>query len=133
MQTLPTFKGLRVAACPKATVSTRMAYMGRQQLAVKASVIAEPATLEVKTIDGGAAGSASLSLKIADPATGKGLVHRYVVMVRQNARQVSRQAVAMGYFSLNAANPSYQLGLPSNTTSIPHFYRVMLALSLGER
>lgn len=97
MQTLPSFKGLRVAACPKASISARTANVGRQQLAVKASVVAEPATLEVKTIDGGAAGSASLALKIADPATGKGLVHRYVVMVRQNARQVSVHAVAMGY------------------------------------
>jgi len=96
--------------------------VGRQQLAVKASIVAEPATLEVKTIDGGAAGSASLSLKIADPTTGKGLVHRYVVMVRQNARQVSRQAMAMGYFLcmpqislINSDSPLTQHSFPPFT------------------
>ena len=54
----------------------------------KASVVAEPASLDVKSTDGSAAGKASLSLRVADPETANGLVHRYVVMVRQNMRQV---------------------------------------------
>jgi len=60
----------------------------RRAVTVKASVVAEPATLSVKSVDGSSAGTAALSLRVADPETSKGLVHRYVVMVRQNMRQV---------------------------------------------
>ncbi|KAG7674223.1 hypothetical protein Ndes2526B_g03974 [Nannochloris sp. 'desiccata'] len=49
--------------------------------------MAEPATIDVKNLDGSSAGSAALSLRIADNETSKGLVHRYLVMVRQNARR----------------------------------------------
>jgi len=59
----------------------------------KASVAAEPASLDVKSVDGKSAGTAALSLRVADPDTSKGLVHRYVVMVRQNMRQVRFQCV----------------------------------------
>ena len=62
----------------------------RRAVTVKASVVAEPATLSVKSVDGSSAGTAALSLRVADPETSKGLVHRYVVMVRQNMRQVRR-------------------------------------------
>ena len=72
--------------------SNRRAPNGRVQRATnivtKASVVAEPASLEVKSTDGSASGSASLSLRVADAETANGLVHRYVVMVRQNMRQV---------------------------------------------
>lgn len=56
---------------------------------INASMLAEPATLDVKKLDGSAAGAASLALRVADDDAAKGLVHRYLVMVRQNARRVS--------------------------------------------
>ena len=49
---------------------------------------AAPAQLTVKTTDGSDAGTASLSLRVADPQKAKGLVHRHVVTIMQNARQV---------------------------------------------
>lgn len=90
MQTIPSFTGFKpCSAAPRNTVPRKNTAQSRQQFVVRASVVAEPATLEVKTIDGSSAGTASLSLKVADPETAKGLVHRYLVMVRQNARRVS--------------------------------------------
>jgi large subunit ribosomal protein L4 len=70
--------------------SNRRAPNARVQTATitKASVVAEPASLEVKSTDGSSSGKASLSLRVADAETANGLVHRYVVMVRQNMRQV---------------------------------------------
>ena len=55
----------------------------------RAAITATPAPLDVKNFDGGAAGSAELSLKVAPPPSAKGLVHRYVTYVLQNARAVS--------------------------------------------
>ncbi|KAK9834734.1 hypothetical protein WJX74_008797 [Apatococcus lobatus] len=52
----------------------------------RAAITATPAPLDVKNFDGGAAGSAELSLKVAPPPTAKGLVHRYITYVLQNAR-----------------------------------------------
>jgi large subunit ribosomal protein L4 len=91
MQTMPTFVGLKAASSTIATrqVSVTLPRSSRQQLAVKASVMAEPATIDVKNLDGSSAGSAALSLRVADNETSKGLVHRYLVLVRQNARRVS--------------------------------------------
>ena len=37
--------------------------------------------------DGASAGTATLDVKVAKPDVAKGLVHKYVVMVRQNARR----------------------------------------------
>ena len=47
-------------------------------------------------LDGAAAGEATLALKTAKEATAVGLVHRYLVLVRQNARRVRRRARAGG-------------------------------------
>ena len=57
-------------------------------LVTRMSLKASPAELTVRNIDGGEAGKASLALQIADPAKSTGLVHRYIVTIRQNARQV---------------------------------------------
>jgi len=59
-------------------------------MVVRASVLAEPATIDIKGLDGSSAGTASLALRVADPDSSKGLVHRYLVMIRQNARRVSQ-------------------------------------------
>ena len=55
---------------------------------VRASKVAEPAVLAVKAFDGADAGTASLALKVAGDDTARHVVHRYLVMVRQNARGV---------------------------------------------
>lgn len=55
---------------------------------VRAAVAAKPVSVPVKTADGASAGSEELALGVAPPATAKGLVHRYLVYVQQNARQV---------------------------------------------
>lgn len=50
---------------------------------------AAPATLPVKTASNGSeAGTSSLTLKVADPEKAKGLVHRHVIKILQNQRQV---------------------------------------------
>lgn len=64
----------------------------RKSLSVKASVVAQPANVDVKTFDGSSSGSQDLSLRVAGRGTAKGLVHRYLVTVRQNARAVGSQA-----------------------------------------
>lgn len=64
----------------------------RKSLSVKASVVAHPATVDVKTFDGSSSGSQDLSLRVAGRKTAKGLVHRYLVTVRQNARAVGSRA-----------------------------------------
>lgn len=83
---IPGFTGLRAAVVAPRVAAKKMAVQ-RQQVAVRASVVAEPVALDVKTLDGAAAGTASLSLKVADSNASKGLVHRYLVMVRQNMRR----------------------------------------------
>jgi hypothetical protein len=55
---------------------------------VRASTVAEPATLDVKSIKGQTVGTESLSLKVADSNVARGLLHRYIVLIRQNAREV---------------------------------------------
>lgn len=67
----------------------RPAAAPRKLLTVRAAVVAEPATLSVKSTSGSDAGTESLALKVAPENTSKGLVHRYLVYVRQNARRVS--------------------------------------------
>jgi large subunit ribosomal protein L4 len=64
--------------------------VARRQVVVRAAVAAAPASLPVKAADGADAGSATLALKVAPEQTAKGLVHRYLVYVRQNARRVRR-------------------------------------------
>jgi hypothetical protein len=60
----------------------------RCSLQATCSAVAEPAVVEVKAFSGEAVGSERLSLKVADPYTAAGLVHRTVVTHRQNARRV---------------------------------------------
>ena len=64
-------------------------------LQVRAAIVAEPATVAIKGIDGSSKGSSTMALKVASDETAKGLVHRYLVTVRQNARQVRQQQLAL--------------------------------------
>ena len=63
----------------------------RRSSTIRASVVAQPAAVDVKTFDGSSSGSQDLSLRVAGRDTAKGLVHRYLVTVRQNARAVGRR------------------------------------------
>lgn len=56
---------------------------------VRAAVAAAPVQVPIKFVDGVSAGSEELSLGVAPANTAKGLVHRYLVYVQQNARRVS--------------------------------------------
>ena len=62
------------------------------RVVTQASRQAEPAQLTSKTFGAQDSGSEKLSLKVADPTASRGLVHRHVVLIQQNARQV-RDAV----------------------------------------
>ena len=60
-------------------------------LVVRASRLAEPAALPVKTLTGSDAGQASIALRVAEEDTATGLVHRYLTTVLRNARQVGHK------------------------------------------
>ena len=45
--------------------------------------------LAVQSLEGPSTGAEQLVLKVADAATARGLVHRHVLMLQQNARQVT--------------------------------------------
>ena len=86
MQALHSFMG---TAAPFRTARSSTAPVARPSLMVSAATVAAPVALPVKKLDGSDVGSsASISLRVADEDTANGLVHRYLVMVRQNARQV---------------------------------------------
>jgi hypothetical protein len=65
----------------------------RVAVAVRASAAAAPVSLPKKSVEGAALGEEQLSLKVATDSA-KGLVHRYLVYVQQNARRVSARARA---------------------------------------
>lgn len=65
---------------------------------VRSSAVSAPATLPLKSVEGQDIGTAQMALKVAGE-TGKGLVHRYLVMVQQNARQVGSE-IAKGWSSI---------------------------------
>jgi large subunit ribosomal protein L4 len=96
MQSLSsTFRGMALKADSRARAPQKNNVQTRRAIVTKASVVAEPASLDVKSVDGKSAGTAALSLKVASPETANGLVHRYVVMVRQNMRQVRILLIAL--------------------------------------
>lgn len=61
----------------------------RTAVTTQAAVQARPASIEVKNFDGSSSGTQELALQVAGRNSAKGLVHRYLVTVRQNARAVS--------------------------------------------
>lgn len=71
----------------------------RAPLRCSAAVSAErlpPSQVRKVAFDGAAAGEATLALKTAKESTAVGLVHRYLVLVRQNARRVRAPERALG-------------------------------------
>ena len=70
------------------SAAARPAAAPRAPLRVMAqSAPAPSASVPVKSLDGAGAGAVSMSLKVAGESA-KGLVHRYLVYVMQNARRV---------------------------------------------
>lgn len=58
----------------------------RSALVVTNAAVAQPATLPLKGVDGSDKGTQQLALRVAEESA-KGLVHRYLVLVQQNARR----------------------------------------------
>lgn len=110
MAQIASFTGFRPCSAPRAAASVARPAQQRSQLCVRASQVAAPASLEVKTMDGTAAGTASISLRVADETSAKGLVHRYLVMVRQNARQGNASTLTRGEVRGGGRKPYKQKG-----------------------
>lgn len=88
---MQTFVGLRATGTARQPIlHTKVGHVTcKRQLVVRASTLAEPANFDVKSFSGSSSGTASMALRVAEEDTAKGLVHRYLIMVRQNARRVS--------------------------------------------
>jgi large subunit ribosomal protein L4 len=76
------------AAVNGAALSAGTARMQRRQQP-RAAVTPRAAAIDAVTFDGAKTDGATLALKTARAEVARGLVHKYVVMVRQNARRVS--------------------------------------------
>lgn len=87
----PAFAGFKGVKPAVTSVSLKPA--SRQALVCNAGAAASPAALPYKAVDGSDKGTQQLSLKVAGDDTAKGLVHRYMVMVQQNARRVRLSAI----------------------------------------
>ena len=86
-------RGLSLGAAPRVRAQRSGAPCGAARAAAAAAEATEPqrmppATVRRVTFAGEPAGEATLALKTASEATAKGVVHRYLVLVRQNARRV---------------------------------------------
>ena len=106
---IPAFTGLKPATGQRQSAVAhrtvvRAPAAGRCLQPARASILADPAQLEVRSLDGSSAGSAQLALRVAEDDTQKGLVHRYLVLVQQNARRVSRPACSSHHCSSLAAS-----------------------------
>jgi hypothetical protein len=67
----------------------------RVSVVVRASAVAKPVALPAMAADGSDKGTQPLALKVAEESA-RALVHRYLVMVQQNARAVGGPPVAGG-------------------------------------
>lgn len=74
------------APCQQPAAATRRSR--QQALVVRASRVADPVLVDLKSFQGESVGKELLALKTADADTARGLVHRYIVMIQQNQRRV---------------------------------------------
>lgn len=95
----------------------------RRVVHVSASAIAPPVSILKKDADGNCKGTTRLALKVADDATANGLVHRYMVMVLQNARRVSALEFCT-YIACMVHAPLHGIYLWTNLAAL---YRELLA------
>ncbi|KAI8463072.1 MAG: plastid ribosomal protein L4 [Monoraphidium minutum] len=93
------------AARPVASSSSRT-----RTVAVRAAVAAAPVQVPVKTMDGASAGSEELALGVAPASSAKGLVHRYLVYVQQNARRGTASTLTRGEVRGGGKKPYKQKG-----------------------
>ena len=87
---------------------------------VSMSAVAAPAELTVKSFDGESAGTEQLALKVANRSTANGLVHRYLITVRQNNRAVRCTHYAPPNQRIRPSPPRctpYPASLPSHCLS----------------
>lgn len=93
---------LRAAAAPRAAPAPA-------RLAAVAEAAEEkrmpPSPVRRVALDGSAAGEATLALHTAKEASAVGLVHRYLTMVRQNARRVRGRAIRVWLLRRGVASP----------------------------
>ena len=90
MRAAPAMSGVKLSTtAPRRATTTTPAHAAR-----RTSVHALAAAIDQLTFDGAKSGSSTLELKTARAEVAKGLVHKYVVMVRQNARRVRARAIA---------------------------------------
>jgi len=73
-------------------------------------VEAAAAAVSKMTFEGAEAGTASLDLKVARSEVAKGLVHKYVVMVRQNARRGTASTLTKAEVAGGGRKPFKQKG-----------------------
>ena len=76
------------AAVTGAALSAGTTRLNRRQQQ-RPAVTPRAAAIDAVTFDGSKTDGATLELKTARAEVARGLVHKYVVMVRQNARRVS--------------------------------------------
>lgn len=89
---LPRREKMQVQRLPRAfSAASRPAPVARKVLTVCNSAVAKPASIPYKGADGSDKGTQQLALKVAED-TAKAVVHRYMVLVNQNARRVSQAA-----------------------------------------
>lgn len=85
------FGGLAMRASATVSGATLTATTNTNNKATTTRRVVTPRAAAVSRVgfDGAKAGDADLTLRVARAEVAKGLVHKYVVMVRQNARRVS--------------------------------------------
>lgn len=82
----------------KVLSAQRSVKVSRSMVQVKAAVKAAPVAVPVKGLDASDKGQFELALHTAPEDTAKHVVHRYMVMFRQNNRAVSRLETRFRFF-----------------------------------
>jgi len=72
--------------------------------------VAPAVAVPLKSADGSDAGTAQVALRVADASTAQGVVHRYLVMVRNNARQGSASSLTRAEVRGGGRKPYNQKG-----------------------
>jgi hypothetical protein len=100
------FGGLAMRASATVSGATLTAATNTNNKATTTRRVVTPRAAAVSRVgfDGAKAGDADLTLRVARAEVAKGLVHKYVVMVRQNARRVSATTTTI---SISVSNKIY--------------------------
>ncbi|RMZ57021.1 hypothetical protein APUTEX25_002253 [Auxenochlorella protothecoides] len=106
------FRGTRVQPFVACAPLTRSLNISRRAAPtpIRASLLAPAAPITVRGWDGSESGTQNLSLIVADPETSKGLVHRYLITVRQNMRAGTASTLTRGEVRGGGRKPYKQKG-----------------------